>query len=226
MPTGDWSYPDALGLPEAAPDVSPYHICRFNVDWLAYVLGALERLKKRDIWDGTEEEIDTVLSQIDEAINQIATEYEPPTGAMDTILLQEQRASGTHGGGFTAGAWYPRELNTEVVDTGGYASLSSSQVTLEAGTYWFEGWAIGYSVGAHKLRLQNVSDATTIAVGSTERAVADVSSKAVIRGRFTIDAQKTFELQHRCGKSYGSYGRGYASSLGTEIYSEISFHRE
>jgi len=53
----------------------------------------------------------------------------------DYILINDTKSSGTHGGTFSSGAWRTRDLNTIVSDTGGHASLSSNQITLEAGTY-------------------------------------------------------------------------------------------
>jgi microcystin-dependent protein len=78
-PSGDWSLPDPLTAPGAAPDAAPYHVCRFNESWLSLIVGSLERLKDRTIWSGDTAAIDDVLMQLDEAANQLATEYSPPT---------------------------------------------------------------------------------------------------------------------------------------------------
>lgn len=86
-PSGDWSLPDPLTPPGAAPDAAPFHVCRFNESWLSLIIGSLERLKDRSIWDGDTAAIDDVLAQIDEAANQLATEYSPPTMTLPTGLI-------------------------------------------------------------------------------------------------------------------------------------------
>lgn len=78
-PSGDWSLLDPLTAPGAAPDAAPFHVCRFNESWLSLIIGSLERLKDRTIWDGDTAAVDEVLQQLDEASNQLATEYSPPT---------------------------------------------------------------------------------------------------------------------------------------------------
>ncbi|MFN8450265.1 MAG: hypothetical protein U0521_17185 [Anaerolineae bacterium] len=50
-------------------------------------------------------------------------------------LIREEQTQGTSAGTFTSGAWQKRTLNVEAADTGDHASLSASQITLEAGTY-------------------------------------------------------------------------------------------
>jgi hypothetical protein len=146
-------------------------------------------------------------------------------------LVREEQASGVDGGGFTSGAWQKRSLNTKVIDTGGDVSLSAGAVTLTAGVWEFEAWGIGHEVGDHKLRLQNTTDATTVEVGLNERARGGsgdptISSRAAVDGRFTISANKTFELQHRCSSTRGTDGFGNAAGFGVvEVYSAIKFRK-
>ena len=146
----------------------------------------------------------------------------------DYILIEEQQASGVQGGSFTSGAWRTRDLNTEVADTGGDASVASKQVTLSAGTYEFEAWAVAQEVGNHKVRLQNVTDATTIGVGSSERlegAEAN-ATHSTVAGRFTISASKVIELQHRCSSTRNNDGFGDAAGFGVvEVYAQLKLRK-
>lgn len=86
-PSGDWSYPDPLQQPGAAPDAAPFHVCRFNEAWLAVIVGSLERLKVAEFWDGDSETIAETLQQIDECLNQLATEYNPPTMTLPVGMI-------------------------------------------------------------------------------------------------------------------------------------------
>ena len=145
------------------------------------------------------------------------------------ILLEDQKAQGTDGGTFTAGAWQTRDLNTEVADVGEHASLSSNQFTLDAGTY--EAWwrAPGYRVNGHQTRLQNVTDGTTIKEGSTSAAEFEDSSAgglviqtdSVGQCRFTIASSKTFEIQHRCSVTRATTGFGKSQNWSTEVYGQV-----
>lgn len=78
MPYGDWSFPDPLPVPGVPPDDPPFHTVQFNELWLAYIIGALENLQRPSMWEGTDAEIDEVLSQIDELIAMFAAGYECP----------------------------------------------------------------------------------------------------------------------------------------------------
>ncbi|MFN8563602.1 MAG: hypothetical protein U0703_18750 [Anaerolineae bacterium] len=140
-------------------------------------------------------------------------------------LIREEQTQGTSAGTFTSGAWQKRTLNVEAADTGDHASLSASQITLEAGTYRLRASAPAYSVDAHQLRWQNVTDAATTLVGTAEYANG-VQTRSVIAGRFTINASKTFELQHRCATTRSGDGLGAAGNLAVEVYALVELWRE
>lgn len=149
--------------------------------------------------------------------------------ASDYILIRDEKATTTAGGGFTSGSWVTHTLNTESVDTGTHAAVAANQVTLQAGTYRFRGETLGYKVDNHACRLQNITAGTTTAFGKNARAAAagDDVTASVVEGRFTIAGATVFELQARCTTTRATDGFGPANSFGgTEVYGSLEFWRE
>ncbi len=147
------------------------------------------------------------------------------------IIVRDEKTSGTAGGSSTAGAWTKHALNTEVVDTGGHASLASDVITLQAGTYRVRGFATTTVSGtAARIRLRNTSDGTTPVLGvnhSTNAGAANNGATVSLQGRFTIAAPKNFELQYWVQAAKATDGLGLASSTGeVEVYAELEFVRE
>lgn len=145
------------------------------------------------------------------------------TLATTLLHVRDEKTSGTSGGGFTSGAWRTRTLNTTKTNEIAGAALSSNQVTLPAGTYFAEFTAPAALVNRHQARLQDVDSAATLVLGESTNASS--SSNGVGRscggGQFTLDAEATVELQHRCQTTNGSGGFGLATSFGTEVYAEL-----
>jgi hypothetical protein len=144
--------------------------------------------------------------------------------ANTVVLLQDQKASGTAGGTFTNGAWRTRVLNTEVADSGGLCALGSNQFTLTAGTYLIEAIASTSQVQTNRLRLQNVTDATTVLQGNNSQSGtgSDEGGEAELIGVFTIAAAKALELQHYCETTKATDGFGQALTTGAvEIFSTV-----
>lgn len=138
------------------------------------------------------------------------------------VNVQDQKAQNTDGGTFTSGSWRTRVLNTEVSDVGGLCSLASNQITLAAGTYVIFATAAVQAVNRNQLRLQNVTDTSTVLVGQSNYTEAGGSSSiAQLRGVFTIGASKALELQHQCQTTGTTTGFGVASNFSTEVYSIV-----
>lgn len=151
-------------------------------------------------------------------------------GQVPTLHLQDQKASGTNGGTFTAGSWIRRTLNTVVTNTITGSSLSSDQITLTAGTYEIIAHLPAYSSNSHQSRF--VSSTAGIAIyGTTEYANArdtggeksESMSRSMINGRFTINSTiNDFQLEHRCSDTRTTDGFGLACNFGNiEVYSDI-----
>jgi len=149
----------------------------------------------------------------------------PATSGSDKLLhVRDEKASGTAGGTFTSGAWQTRDLNTVLTNEISGASLSSNQITLPAGTYHIEARAPAYIVDTHKAKLRNVTDGSDEIIGSSTSDTNSAShgNDSIVTGRFTIAAEKTFELQHRCTTPRNTDGFGCASSFGVvEVFAEV-----
>lgn len=141
------------------------------------------------------------------------------------IRLHDSKSSGADGGTFTQDVWQKRTL-TEDIDTENNVSVSSSVITLDAGTYDCHIRCSAYDIKRHKSRLRNTADNDTAVIGSTEYCsdVDNVANHSVIQGRFTITAQKTFEVQHQCTQTKASNGWGLGTGTGeAEIYCVAEF---
>ncbi len=127
----------------------------------------------------------------------------------------------------TAGSWNTRALNTITSTTGATGvALAANQITISvAGTYYIDGSAPGYNVSMHKARLQNITDATTAIVGTSELASGTLTSRSLISGFLTISTSKTFSLQWwydiNDTETYAS-GLAVGASGANEIYAVIN----
>lgn len=152
-----------------------------------------------------------------------------PAGAV--ALVQEQKATGVASDTpKVSGSENKRAYNTVVYDGIGI-SLSSGQVTLPAGTYLLVASAPCTGVNNNKVRLRNVTDNTTVAVGSTG-AATDIGSsyfmpmRSWVWAHFTIASSKAFEVLHfisgsiASGSDKGDMGSPAAGGL-IEVYADM-----
>jgi len=150
-------------------------------------------------------------------------------GAEDYIVVRDKKASGTDGGTFTQDAWQTRDINEELVDTGGYCSVSSNQITLEAGTYRCRICAPAYSVKKHQAKLYNVTSGSNVLVG-TSVYVYDADYGSVvpsrIEGEFSLSTSSILEVRHYCSQTKATNGFGVNCNFGLdEIYTVAEFWR-
>jgi hypothetical protein len=146
----------------------------------------------------------------------------------DYILIRDEKTQGTAGGTFTSGAWQTRNLNTEVSDSGSWATLASNQITLKAGTYRVRIDCPGEGCGVHQARLYNISDSAVLLTGSSAYADSSTPAESVSRitGQITLVSDKVLEIQHQCGATRATDGLGAAANFGTEVYTVAEFWRE
>lgn len=147
----------------------------------------------------------------------------------DYIHLVDKKSSGTDGGSSTAGSWQTRTLTDELADTGNLCTLSSNQFTLEPGTYRTTISAPAWRSDGHQIHLYNITDGAMELLGTSALSVEGgniMQTRSFIVGRFTIAAQKTFEVQHRVTDSAATVGHGWSQSWGDNIYTIVELWRE
>lgn len=144
-------------------------------------------------------------------------EVQTPTSIVTTpyIRVEDQKAKGTAAGASSATTWHTRTLNTEVQDTGNYASVAANQVTLQAGTYDIRASAPAVACSQHHLVLWNDSDSTLALNGDSAWSASTDSAqcRATVQGRITIASAKAFSLRHYITAALGTNGLGVASNI-------------
>jgi len=142
-------------------------------------------------------------------------------------IFNEEQASATAGGTFTSGSYVKRALNTTILNEITGCSISSSVITLTAGTYLVRAAAGASSVNSHQARLQDTTNATTIAYGTNGYSPTNnTDSDSFINTKFTIAGSTNFELQHRCETTQASTGFGQPGNFGNvNIYAQITIEK-
>ena len=145
-----------------------------------------------------------------------------------TAYYKDVKAAGTPGGTFTAGGWQTRTLNT--VEGNNFGALSTDQVSLPPGLYIIDAMAMGYRVSNHKTRIQNITDATTVAQGLSVYSAdsGDNCNTAPVSAVFTVTggSNKLIELHHQCSATRTTNGFGTFDSIGTnEVYSVMKIKK-
>lgn len=158
--------------------------------------------------------------------------YEPNikggvAGYREYIYITDTEASGTDSGTFTLGAWRTRILNTINEDETKQVTLSSNQFTLPAGKYEIFATAPAFRVHPHQARMQNITDAVTTLLGTSEHTsnTDNPNTRSIIFGIFEITSSKTFEIQHQCTTTGATNGFGVAASFTDEIYTTVQLWR-
>ena len=173
------------------------------------------------IVDGT-----IVNADINASAAIVSTKLSGVQGKFESALLhvRDEKSNGTSGGtgstSFTA-----RDLNTVMTNEISGASLATNQITLPSGTYYIHASAPVYNSDSHKIKLRNTTDSSDTIIGSSERGgtASNSQSRSILNGRFTIAAQKVFEIQHRLDTTgAGSDGLGVRSNMSvTEVYTDV-----
>lgn len=148
------------------------------------------------------------------------------TAMLDLFHLQDAKSSGTAAQLLTVTTWNKRTLASVTNEITG-ASVSSSVITLPAGTYYAEGSAScrGHASGnvLHKIRLRQTSaTAQTLLIGTSDAVGSNttLSSRSSLAGRFTLASAKQIELQH-FPQSYSPLSGAPVSSGENEIYADL-----
>ena len=144
------------------------------------------------------------------------------------LHIQDQRASGVNGGGFTSGSFVTRVLNTVVTNDISGSSLATNQVTLSAGKYALDAAATAYNVGQNVAKIRDITNSTDLLIGYPGFSNTSHPSTvwAGVSGVFQLLTTTTIELQHRCQATKETNGAGVATGFGVvEVYADLKIWR-
>jgi hypothetical protein len=178
----------------------------------------LTRIKSLGITDGT-----IVNADISSSAAIDSTKLSGVQGKFESQLLhvRDEKSSSAHGGSSQT-SYTKRDLNTVMTNEITGASLGSSQITLPSGTYYINASAPGYSCERHTIKLRNTTDSTDTILGTSEYSGGSASTNSKIIGRFTISAQKVFEIQHKTQTAYATLGLGVSKDMSeTNVYTDV-----
>jgi hypothetical protein len=144
-------------------------------------------------------------------------------GKFESALLhvRDEKTANTGGGSASVGN-NTRVLNTVKTNEISGASLATNTITLPSGTYFINVFAPSYNTANSKLRLRNTTDSSYTLEGQPNYLdpTYGVGTPLCLFGRFTITAQKDFQIYEYCANSQAGNGFGVACNQGTEVYAE------
>jgi len=146
---------------------------------------------------------------------------------VSVAVLVDEKAQNTSGGTFTAGDWRTRDLNTEVSDPDGIATISSNQFTLGAGTYLIYWECPAYAVDRHQSRLFDVTGTSEVEVGTSSYARNSDNGACISPGAVIVNpsANNVYEIQHRAETTMAGFGFGVESNFGSEHYTRVTIYK-
>lgn len=162
---------------------------------------------------------------------QIATTAFVANSIATYALFQNRQPSGTPSGeSFTANTWNQRALNSIISNTIAGATLTANQVSLPKGTYEVYADAVcsvnGQVLG-QQLRLQNITAATTLVIGTTQKIQQNTGGDPnglcnILQGVFVLGVTSSVELDSFIITSGGTVAGGYPLSSGvSEVYVNV-----
>lgn len=133
------------------------------------------------------------------------------------VYLKEVFANAVDPGGFAAGVWQTRTLNT-IENPQSWVSLSSNQFTLQQGQYELYGTFPAFYVNSHQAKLYDITNSADKMIASAHYSGATgagVDSSSQLMGILTIGSTTTFEIQHHCQTTKATLGVGVSDQTGT-----------
>ena len=144
-------------------------------------------------------------------------------------IICDQKSAGTAGGSSSTGAFYNRDLNTELADPDNIVSISNNKFTLQAGSYLIKASCPAHLANAHSCLIHNETDGQMVEVGTSEYVFEGGSTtRCFVMGRTTITSAKEFSIRHRVGRAEASNGLGVPNNfdLTVEKYTMVEIYKE
>jgi hypothetical protein len=145
--------------------------------------------------------------------------------ATQIAVVRDVKGSGVNGGPFTQGSWQIRDLNDLRGDSSFITIDGVNTFTLDSGLYEVSAIAPARDVEEHQLRLYNLTDAVSVALGASMRSeLADPPAELITT--FRISGTTTFRIEHRCTATNNStVARGSGVNWGQNVYTQVRIQK-
>lgn len=176
-----------------------------------------------DSVDCTMEFAGNLVSGDDTILNNILATFTPIYGdGSNCWIFQHTEASNVSGGSLTSGQWNTRTINSTLNQNGQPVQRESgnSKLAVFPGNYEFYIHGVTAGVDNYQIRLQNLTNSTTIFQGESNNAGAN-NSTFFMFGWFALANYSEIEVQQYCHTS-NSNGMGIANVDGLpNLYLQI-----
>ena len=180
-----------------------------------------------DTVDGSTTSLDARVTTAEGSITSLDTRIDA-IEELGHLYVRDEKADGTAGGNAVSGSWTTRVLNTVVANTIAGASVDTGTyiITLPPGNYRAFCRAPARALNDHKARLYDVTNSTTLLLGSNAFSASTATTYATVEsfiiGPFTLEEETEIRLEHRFTTTRNGDGLGRACSFGVvEVYSEL-----
>ena len=149
------------------------------------------------------------------------------SAAVQYMMVRDEKTNATAAQSLTANTWTKRDLNTVVDNSISGASLSSSVITLPAGTYRISASVPGYKANAFKARLRHNTSAITYGVSTSENSHSsfDTSAQVLIKNQFTLGSTTDVKIEMivQTTSNGGAPAGAITNNAEIEIYTIVEF---
>lgn len=146
----------------------------------------------------------------------------------DYAHYEYQLPANNNGGTMTSGSWLTVPINTTTGSAGANISRVTTTITLQAGTYYVEGYVNGQGVDYFKSSFYNTSDSAHAIPGANSNSASAGSDtdKSIFRGFVTVGSAKNFEVQVQCATTCSTTGYGSACNFGAvEVFAGVTIRK-
>jgi hypothetical protein len=173
--------------------------------------------------------IDVIINTTTPTINQTLIATSSTNAIWDnksSCIISEILSTGTNGGTFNSGSWTNRNLNFITgYKYSSFINISSNKLQLNPSIYNINIKCPAYSVNNHQIRLFDITNNNTVAIGTTEfsaNITPTCQTSSMLNVILNIQTFTEYYIQHYCSSTKTLDGLGKACGFTNEVYSIIN----
>ena len=140
------------------------------------------------------------------------------------LHVRDEKTAGTDGGSSVIGSFLKRDLNTTLTNEITGATLTSSVISLPAGTYYAEALSPFFNTNDTVIKLRDTTNSADLLVGNGYNfgTAGDTKGDLRLLGRFTLAGTVNIELQYQCSTANATDGLGDGTNFGLAcVFSDV-----